>query len=87
MEGEVEHLAAPPSDGAAVLALIERAALDPGIDAAKLDRIVAMYERVKAKEAELAFNAAKGRIPKKLAAIKLVKTRPALYEKIGRAHV
>jgi hypothetical protein len=40
-----------------------------------------MYERVKAKEAELAFNAAKGRILKKLAGIKLVKNRPAvLYE-------
>ena len=83
MEEEVEHLATPPSDGAgSVLALIERAALDPGADAAKLDRIVAMYERVRAKEAELAFNAAKGRILKKLAAIKLVKNRPALYDDV-----
>jgi len=82
MEEQVEHLAAPPLDGAtAVLALIERVALDPGADVEKLDRIVAMYERVKAKEAELAFNAAKGRILKKLAGIKLVKNRPAaLYE-------
>ena len=81
MEEQVEHLAAPPSAGAtAVLALIERLALDPGADAAKLERIVAMYERAKAKEAELAFNAAKGRILKKLAGIKLVKNRPALYE-------
>ena len=79
---QVEHLAGPPLDGAAgVLALIERVALDPGADVEKLDRIVAMYERVKAKEAELAFNAAKGRILKKLAGIKLVKNRPAvLYE-------
>jgi ERF superfamily len=79
---QVEHLAAPPLDSAtAVLALIERVALDPGADVEKLDRIVAMYERVKAKEAELAFNAAKGRILKKLAGIKLVKNRPAvLYE-------
>src|ERR1700730_7980641 len=79
---QVEHLAALPLDGAtAVLALIERVALDPGADVEKLDRIVAMYERVKAKEAELAFNAAKGRILKKLAGIKLVKNRPAaLYE-------
>ena len=79
---QVEHLAAPPLDGAtAVLALIERVALDPGADVEKLDRIVAMYERVKAKEAELAFNAAKGRILKKIAGIKLVKNRPAvLYE-------
>jgi hypothetical protein len=62
------------------LALIERVALDPGADAAKLERIVAMYERVRAREAELEFNAAKGRILKKLAGIKLVKNRPALYE-------
>jgi hypothetical protein len=81
MEEQVEHLAAPPSNGAAaILALIERMALDPRADAAKLERIVAMYERVKAKEAGLAFNAAKGRILKKLAGIKFVKNRPALYE-------
>src|ERR1700720_1009617 len=82
MEEQVEHLAAPPLDGAtAVLALIERVALDPGADVKKLDRIVVMYERVKAKEAELAFNAAKGRLLKKLAGTKFVKNRPAaLYE-------
>jgi hypothetical protein len=81
MEEQVEHLAAPPSDGAAaVLALIERVALDPGADAAKLERIVATYERLKAKEAELAFNAAKGRILNRLAGVKLVKNRPAFYE-------
>ena len=81
MEEQVEHLAAPPLDGAtAVLNLIQKVALDPGANVEKTDRIVAMYERVKAKEAELAFNAAKGRILKKLAGIKLVKNRPALYE-------
>ena len=79
MEEQVEHLAAPPSNGAAaILALIERVALDAGADVAKLDRIVAVYERVKAQEAELAFNAAKGRILKKLTGIKFVKNRPAL---------
>jgi hypothetical protein len=81
MEKQVEHVAAPPSDGAAAaLALIERVALDPGADAAKLERIVAIYQRVMAKEAELAFNAAKGRILKKLADIKFVKNKPAFYE-------
>jgi hypothetical protein len=44
-----------------VLALIERVALDPGADAEKLERMMAMYEALKAKEAELAYNAAKGR--------------------------
>jgi len=68
-------------DGASsVLALINRLALDPHADVEKLDPIIAMYERLKAKEAELQYNAAKGRILKKLAAMKIVKNKPALYD-------
>ena len=68
----------PPSDSpSTVLALIERVALDPRADVEKLERTMAMYERLKAKEAELAYNAAKGRILKKLAGIKIVKNRSA----------
>jgi hypothetical protein len=63
-----------------VLALIERVALDPRADVGKLERMMAMYERLKAKEAELAYNAAKARILKKLAGIKIVKNRSALCE-------
>jgi hypothetical protein len=74
-------LPAPPSDSpSTVLALIERVALDPRADVQKLERMMAMYERLKAKEAELAYNAAKGRILKRLARIKIVKNRSALYE-------
>ena len=81
-ERPVERLrAAPPSDSpSTVLGLIERVALDPRADVEKLERMMAMYERLKAKEAELAFNAAKGRILKKLAGIKIVKNRSVLYE-------
>jgi hypothetical protein len=81
-EPPVERLLpAPPSDcPSTVLGLIERVALDPRADAGKLERMMAMYERLKAKEAELAYNAAKGRILKKLAGIKIVKNRSALYE-------
>jgi len=72
---------APPSDSpSTVLALIERVALDPRNDVEKLERIMAMYHRLKAKEAELAYNAAKGRILKKLALIKIVKNRSVLPE-------
>ena len=72
---------APASDSPSmVLALIERVAVDPCADAEKLERVIAMYERLNAKEAALAYNAAKGRILKKLAGIKIVKTRPALCE-------
>src|SRR5215468_8638825 len=68
---------APLSDNpSTVLALIERVALAPRANVEKLDRMMAMYERLKAKEAELAFNGAKGRILKKLAGIKIVKNRP-----------
>jgi hypothetical protein len=81
MAEQVEQLIAPPSDRAtAVLALIERVALDPGADAAKLERLVAMYERLEAKAAERAFNAAKSRILQKLAGITILKNRTALYE-------
>jgi ERF superfamily len=72
---------APLSDSpSAVLALIERLTLDPCADVEKLDRVMGMYERVRAKEAELAYNAAKGRILKELAGIKIVKTRSVLRE-------
>ena len=72
---------APPADSAStVLALIERVALDPGADSEKLGRMTAMYEALKANEAELAYNAAKGRILKKLAGIKIVKNRSVLNE-------
>jgi hypothetical protein len=62
------------------LALIERLAADSRADVAKLDRMMALYERLRAKDAELAYSAAKGRILKKLAGIKIVKNRGALYE-------
>ena len=79
-ERPVERLPAPSSDSAStVLALIERVALDPCADVEKLERMMAMYERLKAKEAELAYNAAKGRILKKLAGV-IVKNRSVLRE-------
>jgi hypothetical protein len=81
-EPPVEQLLPPPPSDASstVLALIERLALDPHADAEKLERMTAMYEALKAKEAELAYNAAKGRILKKLAGIKILKNRSVLNE-------
>ena len=70
----------PTDSSAMVLALIERLAADSCADVAKLDRMMALYERLRAKDAELAYNAAKGRILRKLAAIKILKKRSALYE-------
>jgi hypothetical protein len=81
-EPPVERLpAASPSDTApAVLTLIARMALAPRGDVEKLERMITMYESLKAKEAELSYNAAKGRILKKLAGIKIIKNKAALYE-------
>ena len=80
-ERPAQRLPVPPSDSrSTILTLIERVVLDPRADVAKLDRVIAMYDRLKAKEAELAFNAAKGRILKKLAGIKIVKNRCVLPE-------
>jgi len=74
-------LPAPRTDSSAtLLALIEQLALDPGADVAKLERIIVMYERLDAREAELAYNAAKGRILKKLAGIRIVKNRAVLSQ-------
>ena len=72
---------APRTESSAtVLGLIEQLALDPRADVTKLERIIAMYEQFTAKEAELAYNAAKGRILKKLARIKIVKNRAVLSQ-------
>jgi len=80
-ERSAEPLPEPaPDSPPTVLALIERVVLDPHADVEKLDRMMTMYERLKAKEAELAYNAAKGRILNKLAGIKIVKNRPGLSE-------
>ena len=74
-------LPAPRTDSSAtLLALIEQLALDPRADVAKLERIIVMYERLDAREAELAYNAAKGRILKKLAGIRIVKNRAVLSQ-------
>src|SRR5271169_6350419 len=81
-EGQIARImAARPGDSSStVLEWIERVVLDPRAEVEKLDRIMAVYERLKAKEAELSFNAAKGRMLKKLAGIKFVKNRHAIYE-------
>ena len=81
---EVEHPILPPAtpsdSSSTVLALIERVALDPRADVEKLQHMMTMYEQFKEKEAELAFNAAKGRILKKLAGVKIIKNKSALYD-------
>lgn len=60
----VKHLDAPSlapenaSEAAAILQMIERVALNPSADLDKLERLLAMRERVEGKQAERAFNIA-----------------------------
>lgn len=50
--------ATPVPDGSAIVSLIERAARDPNVDIDKLERLMSMQERMLARQAEIAFNAA-----------------------------
>lgn len=47
-----------PADGNSIMAVISRAASDPKTDVDKLERLMAMYERIEARKAEQAFNEA-----------------------------
>jgi hypothetical protein len=46
------------SESATILSVIQRAAADPACDIEKMERLMAMHERMQAKNAEQAFNAA-----------------------------
>jgi hypothetical protein len=46
----------PVVEGATLLAVISRAAADPNTDVEKMERLMALYERIEAKNAERAFN-------------------------------
>ena len=59
--------------------LIDRYTRDPTIDVEKFERVLAMWERREAHEAELAFNAAKGRILADLESVKIVKRKSVQY--------
>lgn len=48
----------PNTGGAALLAVISRAASDPNVDIEKMERLMAMHERMEAKRAEAEFAAA-----------------------------
>lgn len=51
----------PQSDSVALMHVIERAALDPQMDVAKLEKLLELKERWDAKQAKLAFDAAMAR--------------------------
>lgn len=53
-----QELAAQQPETASLLAVISRAASDPNADIEKMERLMAMYERMESRKAETAFNEA-----------------------------
>jgi hypothetical protein len=49
---------APAGFGAGLMEVIARAASDPNVDIDKMERLIAMQERIQARDAEMAFNVA-----------------------------
>lgn len=68
MNAVIEARPEPQSEVAALIQAIERAAVNPAVDVDKMERLLAMQERVLAKNAQMAFNesmrAAQAEMPK-----------------------
>ncbi len=77
-EGDSQAVSLPPPTG--MLALIDRYMRDPTVDIDKFERILEMKERLDVKEAEREFNEAMGRIARKLADVRIVKTKSVRYD-------
>lgn len=65
IEPEPAHLPAV-SESAAILSVIERAARDPQVDIDKMERLMAMHERMLARQAKAAYNDALAQLQPKL---------------------
>lgn len=66
---KVESVPTIQAEGATLLAVISRAASDPQTDVTKMERLMAMYERIEAKRAETEFNAAFAEMQDKLPSV------------------
>ncbi|MBB4063641.1 ERF family protein [Gellertiella hungarica] len=83
------------NDSAAVIHMIERAALDPNVDIDKMERLLQMQERIMARNAKAAFDAAFADMQKELPVINErggikdrngnVQSKYALWEDINEA--
>ena len=54
----VQNNVVPMADNAALMSAVARAASDPNVDVEKMERLFAMHERMEARAAQQAFNAA-----------------------------
>jgi len=66
MKEPAEKLPAPVSDSAAIMQLIHRAATDPNVDLDKMERLLAMQERILDRNAKVAFTTALAQLQPKL---------------------
>jgi hypothetical protein len=64
-----DHLPVALSESATILSVIQRAAADPQCDIEKMERLMAMHERMQAKTAETEFNAALSRVQSEMGRI------------------
>lgn len=78
------------SESAAIVQVIERAALNPAVDIDKMERLLQMHERIKHSEAEAAFNTAMSAAQGEMGRISTDATNPqtrsnyATYGKLDR---
>jgi len=79
------------AEGSTLLEIISRAASDPNVDVDKMERLMAMHERITARQAEAAFNAAMEACQAEMHPISADATNPqtrskyATYGKLDRA--
>jgi hypothetical protein len=82
---------APADEGATLLAVIARAAADPGVDMDKMERLLAMKERVDARNAETEFNDSMSHVQSQMRRIEADAVNPqtrskyATYGQLDRA--
>lgn len=81
---------APAEFGASLLEVIGKAARDPSVDIDKMERLIAMHERIQARAAEVAFNEAMNAAQGDMRPIAAnasnpqTKSRYATYDKLDR---
>lgn len=81
----------PVQEAGTILQVISRAASDPSIDVEKLERLMAMYEKLEAKKAEQSFNAAMAEAQSEMTRVSADATNPqtkskyATYAALDRA--
>jgi hypothetical protein len=84
---KADSLPAVHDESATILSVISRAASDQSVDIEKLERLMAMKERMDAKEAEAAFNGAMARVQaamRRVEADKVNKQTSSTYASYGQ---